>query len=137
VPLLSGTRWLNGGAGRERLPEGENRRVDDYEPVMSFGEESAAAYDDVLRGDESEGVLFLERLADGGPVLELAIGTGRIALPLAARGVRVDGIDISPAMAAKLRAKEGGNCDCAKISTLTRSRSASMRSGSTLLATIR
>jgi SAM-dependent methyltransferase len=39
----------------------------------------------------------------------LAIGTGRIALPLAARGVRVDGIDISPPMVEQLRAKPGGN----------------------------
>ncbi|MGI8825249.1 MAG: class I SAM-dependent DNA methyltransferase [Chloroflexota bacterium] len=43
-----------------------------------------------------------------GAALELAIGTGRIALPLAARGVHVDGIDISPAMVARLRAKPGG-----------------------------
>jgi SAM-dependent methyltransferase len=41
--------------------------------------------------------------------LELAIGAGRIALPLAARGIRVDGIDISPAMVAQLRAKPGGD----------------------------
>jgi cyclopropane fatty-acyl-phospholipid synthase-like methyltransferase len=47
-------------------------------------------------------------LAKGGPALELAIGTGRIALPLAARGVKVDGIDISPAMVTKLRGKSGG-----------------------------
>jgi SAM-dependent methyltransferase len=47
-------------------------------------------------------------MAGGGRVLELAIGTGRIALPLAARGVDVDGIDIAPAMVAKLRAKPGG-----------------------------
>ncbi len=38
-------------------------------------------------------VSFLESLAGGGPALELAIGTGRVALPLAARSVRVDGID--------------------------------------------
>jgi SAM-dependent methyltransferase len=50
---------------------------------------------------------FLERLAGGG-ALELAIGTGRIALPLAARGVRVQGIDLSPDMVAQLRAKPGG-----------------------------
>ena len=43
-----------------------------------------------------------------GPGLELAVGTGRIALPLAARGIRVDGIDLSPAMVAKLRAKPAG-----------------------------
>jgi SAM-dependent methyltransferase len=42
-------------------------------------------------------------------VLELAIGTGRIALPLAARGIRVDGVDISPAMIAQLRAKPGAD----------------------------
>lgn len=79
-----------------------------YEPVMSFGEEVAKMYDDVQRGDEMEAVAFLEKLASGGPALELAIGTGRIALPLAARGIRVDGIDISPAMVAQLRAKPGG-----------------------------
>lgn len=79
-----------------------------YEPVMSFDEAAAEAYDDVTRGDEVETVAFLEELANGGPALELAIGTGRIALPLAARGMRVDGIDISPAMVAKLREKEGG-----------------------------
>src|SRR5579862_8235023 len=47
---------------------------------------------------------FLEPLAAGG-ALELAVGTGRIAVPLAARGVRVAGIDLSPDMVAQLRAK--------------------------------
>jgi SAM-dependent methyltransferase len=50
---------------------------------------------------------FLAPLAGGG-ALELAIGTGRIAVPLAARGVRVAGIDLSPDMVAQLRAKTGG-----------------------------
>ena len=81
----------------------------DYEPILSFGEEVAASYDDDLRGDEEATVAFLERLARGGPALELAIGTGRIALPLAARGIRVDGVDLSPAMVARLRAKPGGD----------------------------
>ncbi len=80
-----------------------------YEPVMSFGQETAETYDDELRGDEAAAVEFLQELANGGPALELAIGTGRIALPLAALGVRVDGIDISPAMVARLRAKQGGD----------------------------
>jgi len=80
-----------------------------YEPIMSFGEDVAEMYRDVQRGDESAAVAFLEQLAGGGPVLELAIGTGRIALPLAARGLRVDGVDISPAMIAQLRAKPGGD----------------------------
>jgi SAM-dependent methyltransferase len=52
---------------------------------------------------------FLAELAGDGPALELAIGTGRIALPLAARGVRVHGIDLSPDMVARLRAKPGGD----------------------------
>jgi hypothetical protein len=82
--------------------------LDDYEPAMSFREDAAEIYDDVPRGDESATVAFLEQLAGAGPALELAIGTGRIALPLAARGVHVDGIDISPAMVAKLLQKPGG-----------------------------
>ena len=81
----------------------------DYEPVMSFGEDVAQMYRDVQRGDEMAAVAFLGHLAGPGPALELAIGTGRIALPLAARGIRVDGIDISPAMVAQLRAKPGGD----------------------------
>ena len=83
--------------------------MEKYEPVMSFDETAAEVYDDVSqRGDEMETVSFLEQLARGGPALELAIGTGRIALPLVARGIRVDGIDFSSAMVAKLRAKPGG-----------------------------
>ncbi len=86
-----------------------------YEPVMSFGEDVAEGYDDIQRfsktpsrSDKAAAVAFLEKLAGGGPALELAIGTGWIALPLAARGIRVDGVDISPAMVAQLRAKPGG-----------------------------
>jgi SAM-dependent methyltransferase len=75
---------------------------------MSFGEDVAKIYDEVERGDEVEAVAFLAELAGRGTALELAIGTGRIALPLAAQGIRVDGIDLSPAMIAQLRAKPGG-----------------------------
>lgn len=80
-----------------------------YEPGMSFGEDVAERYDDAPRGDEVEAVAFPERLAGRGPALELAVGTGRIALPLVARGIRVDGVDISPAMVEQLRAKPGGD----------------------------
>jgi len=83
--------------------------VKDYKPVMSFGPEVAEEFGSVLRGDEEAAVDFLAALAGSGPALELAIGTGRIALPLAARGVRVDGIDISPAMVAQLHARPGGD----------------------------
>jgi len=52
---------------------------------------------------------LLQELAGDGPALELAIGTGRVALPLAARGVEVHGIDFSEAMVAELRRKPGGD----------------------------
>lgn len=81
----------------------------DYEPVMTFDETNAPLYDGLaVRGDEDATVAFLADLAGDGPALELAIGTGRIALPLAATGVRVDGVDLSEPMVAQLRAKPGG-----------------------------
>ncbi len=80
----------------------------DYKPMDSFDEDGAAIYDDEPRGDETSTVSFLAALAGGGPALELAIGTGRIALPLAAQGIRVDGVDLSEPMVKKLRAKPGG-----------------------------
>jgi SAM-dependent methyltransferase len=65
----------------------------------------AARYDESTSGMPVEPVVdFLESLAGGG-ALELAIGTGRVAVPLAARGVRVAGIDLSPDMVARLRQK--------------------------------
>ena len=80
-----------------------------YEPAMSFDEETARADRDFQRGDEEAAVAFLGKLAGTGPALELGIGTGRIALPLAAQGIPVDGIDISPAMVAQLRTRPGGD----------------------------
>jgi Methyltransferase domain len=82
--------------------------VDQYNPAMSFNQPVASHYDDAPRGDEEECVSFLANLAGDGPALELAIGTGRIGLPLAATGIRVDGIDISHPMVEQLRAKPGG-----------------------------
>ncbi|MPQ97493.1 methyltransferase domain-containing protein [Modestobacter sp. I12A-02628] len=83
--------------------------MDGFDPLASFGEQTAATYDDALRGDEQQTVDCLQRWARGGPALELAVGTGRIGLPLAARGVPVDGIEQSAAMIARLRAKPGGD----------------------------
>jgi SAM-dependent methyltransferase len=84
--------------------------MEGYEPLTSFGDEAAEVYDDHSKGsDPVATVAFLKGLAPGGPALELAIGTGRIALPLTAHGVRVDGVDLSTAMVAKLRAKPGGD----------------------------
>src|SRR2546429_7047402 len=58
--------------------------------------------------DAEEAAELLATLAGSGKALELGIGTGRVALPLAARGVEVHGIDVSEAMVAELRAKPGG-----------------------------
>ena len=80
----------------------------DYDPAKSFLGEAAEQYDRHARGDEEDAVAFLAELAGAGPALELAIGTGRIGLPLAARGVAVEGIDLSPDMVAQLRRKAGG-----------------------------
>jgi hypothetical protein len=79
-----------------------------YRPAMSFDEAVAAEVRTYQRGDEAAAVAFLAQQARGGPALELAIGTGRIALPLAAQGIRVDGVDIAPAMIAELRTQAGG-----------------------------
>ncbi|HEV7206938.1 MAG TPA: class I SAM-dependent methyltransferase [Jatrophihabitans sp.] len=79
-----------------------------FDPWTAFGHDVAQRYDDDLRGDEAETVAFLAGLAGDRPALEFAIGTGRIALPLAAAGVRVDGIEVSPDMVDRLRAKPDG-----------------------------
>lgn len=76
-----------------------------------FGEDVAARYDDVSPAMFDPAVLgptvdVLAELAGDGAALELAIGTGRVALPLAARGVPVSGIELSPAMAERLAAKD-------------------------------
>jgi SAM-dependent methyltransferase len=77
-------------------------------PENHFGEAVAAHYDDDTAGMEVEPVIeFLVELAGDGAALELGIGTGRIALPLLRRGVRVHGIDLSTAMVAKLKEKPG------------------------------
>ena len=83
--------------------------MEGFDPATSFGPEVAQSYDDQLRGDEAETVDFLADLAGGDCALEFAIGTGRIAIPLTQRGVRVDGIELSPDMVARMRAKPGGD----------------------------
>src|SRR5215217_9002485 len=77
-----------------------------------FGERVAAHYDERAGEMASPAMVdpvvgMLAELAGDGAALEFAIGTGRIALPLAERGVRVAGIDNSEAMVARLRAKPG------------------------------
>ena len=79
-----------------------------------FGEPIAADYDDPSSDMFAPAAVepaadFLAELAGDGRALELGIGTGRIALPLARRGVEVHGIDMSRAMVARMRAKPGGD----------------------------
>ena len=75
----------------------------------AYGEYFADRYDDLYGPPPEAAVAFLaERAGPGGRALELGIGTGRVALPLEARGVAVYGIDVSKAMLAKLGAKPGG-----------------------------
>jgi SAM-dependent methyltransferase len=80
-----------------------------FDPASSFGPKVAAHYDDEPRGDEEAAAVFLAEVAQGQPALEFAIGTGRIALPLMAKGIQVDGIELSASMIERLRAKPGGD----------------------------
>ena len=87
--------------------------VDGYD-ASTYGDRFADVYDDWY-GDVTDAVACtakvaeLARAAGGGPVLELGVGSGRLALPLVERGLEVHGIDASPAMVERLRAKPGGD----------------------------
>jgi SAM-dependent methyltransferase len=80
-----------------------------FDDPAFYGDSWAGVYDEHHAGmDPSAAVEFLAGLAGDGRVLELAIGTGRVAVPLAGRGIAVEGVDASEAMVARLRAKPGG-----------------------------
>lgn len=85
---------------------------DDY-THSTYGDRIAGIYDEryaaSFAADTAGAVSFLGELAGEGPALELGIGTGRVALPLAEAGVEVHGIDASEAMLAKLKAKPGSD----------------------------
>ncbi len=101
-------------AARRHVPSHTSLRKDDdmqaFDPTTSFGHDESMRYDTVdTRGDEDQTVDFLARLAGQGHALELAVGTGRIALPLRAAGVPVDGIEMSRHMVDRMREKPGAN----------------------------
>lgn len=79
----------------------------------TYGDRIADIYDvrylEAFVEDTADAVSFLKTLAEEGPALELGIGTGRVAIPLAEAGVEVHGIDASEAMVAKLRSKPVGD----------------------------
>ena len=81
-----------------------------YGPT-SYGEAFADVYDDWYEriSDVEATASQVASMAEGGPVLELGVGTGRLALPLLERGVEVWGVDASAPMLAQLRAKPGGS----------------------------
>jgi SAM-dependent methyltransferase len=83
--------------------------MDGFRPE-TYGDNIADVYDALMVDlpDPADCADRLAELAGPGPALELGIGTGRVALPLAARGVEVHGIDASAAMVERLRAKPGG-----------------------------
>jgi SAM-dependent methyltransferase len=90
-------------------------------PQDYFGEHVAEQFDTRYAYQRDPAVLdpmvdFLAELSGGGAALELGIGTGRIALPLARRGVPVHGIDLSEAMVSRLRAKPGAGAIAVTIS---------------------
>jgi SAM-dependent methyltransferase len=119
--IQAAARTENAGRGRLSPRYGPPVTIDDD---GYFGERAAATYDDSSSSEFQADVVestvdFLAELAGGGRALELAIGTGRIALPLARRGVPVHGIDMSRAMVARMRAKPGGDAIGVTIGDMT------------------
>jgi len=78
----------------------------------TYGDRLAHLYDDFIQisAEQTQAAVdALASLAKSGPVLELGIGTGRVALPLHQKGIAVHGIDASQRMVDELRKKAGGN----------------------------
>src|ERR1022692_1420868 len=106
---------------------GGSARVCETLPLMAsitWGPEVAEVYDRTYSAMFEPSVLdpmtdVLAELARGGPALEFAIGTGRVALPLSARGIAVHGIELSPHMAERLAAKPGADAVQVTIGDMT------------------
>jgi SAM-dependent methyltransferase len=113
---------LAGGEIRLETPVGWRRLL----PVgsITWGPEIAAAYDRTYAAQSAAPVLgpivdLLAGLARGGRALEFAVGTGRVALALSARGIAVHGIELSPHMAERMLAKPGANAVPVTIGDMT------------------
>ena len=92
-----------------------------------FGDAVAARYDEGFGPHFDPHVIektvdVLSELAGNGPAIEFAVGTGRIALPLAARGVAVSGIELSTAMIERLRAKDPSQKIAVTVGDMTTAR---------------
>jgi SAM-dependent methyltransferase len=95
--------------------------------VITWGQDLAEIYDKTSAAGFEPSVLdpmvdLLAELAQGGSALEFAVGTGRVALPLSARGVRVQGIELSEPMAEQLRAKPGADAVSVTVGDMTTTR---------------
>lgn len=103
-----------------------------------YGRRMAADYDAIYAGrhDTDGAVELLAELAGAGPVLELGIGTGRLALPLRRRGLAVHGVDASDAMVAELRGKPDGADVPVTIADFTDLRLPELQSACTLVALV-
>jgi SAM-dependent methyltransferase len=96
-------------------------------PTYVWDAETAADYDAASPEMFDPALLdpcldVLAALAGDGPAVEFAVGTGRVALPLSARGVRVSGIELSPHMAGRLRAKPGADAVRVTVGDMTTAR---------------
>jgi SAM-dependent methyltransferase len=95
--------------------------------VITWGQDLADIYDKTTAAGFEPSVLdptvdMLAELARGGPALEFAVGTGRVALPLSGRGLRVQGIELSEPMAEQLRAKPGADAVPVTVGDMTTTR---------------
>ena len=94
---------------------------------ITWGREIAEVFDEVNAAQFTPAVLdpmvnVLAELAGGGPVLEFAVGTGRVALPLSQRGITVQGIELSPHMVERLKAKPGADAVPVTVGDMTTTR---------------
>lgn len=117
---------VNDGGDETAYLEAPDQHLD---PVIAAGYDRATG-DAFSLEEVQRTVELLVELADGGPVVEFAIGTGRVALPLASRGVAVSGMDISEPMLAELRQKHGSDSIDAVVGDMT---STVMRSDASLV----
>lgn len=87
---------------------------DSYDASI-YGERISSKYDEWYGSCEESVINLISEYADGGSIFELGIGTGRIAIPLAHRGLDVAGIDASKAMVEELKKKPGSESICVHI----------------------
>jgi hypothetical protein len=121
---------FRGARGRDREKDSTGRLIlaqDEAVASITWDSEIAEVYDTVNAAQAGASVLdpvldVLASLAGDGPALEFAVGTGRVALPLRGRGIAVSGIELSPPMADRLRAKPGGHDVSVTIGDMTRTR---------------